>query len=177
MNLADRTEKSNPARPAISAAKDFELRPAESPEEMVLVRELFLEYANSLGFSLCFQSFDHELASLPGDYAPPRGRLLFARHHEGMAAGCVALHPLEDGICEMKRLYVRPQFRGRGLGKRLAEHIIREARALGYQQLRLDTVEPTMREAVGMYRKMGFREVAPYRLNPIEGALYMELTL
>ena len=177
MNLADRTEKSNPARPAISAAKDFELRPAESPEEMVLVRELFLEYANSLGFSLCFQSFDHELASLPGDYAPPRGRLLFARHHEGMAAGCVALHPLEDGICEMKRLYVRPQFRGRGLGKRLAEHIIREARALGYQQLRLDTVEPTMREAVGMYRKMGFREVAPYRPNPIEGALYMELTL
>ena len=177
MNLADRTDENNPAPPAISAAKDFELRPAESPEEMVLVRELFLEYANSLGFSLCFQSFDHELASLPGDYAPPRGRLLFARHQEGMAAGCVALHPLEDGICEMKRLYVRPQFRGRGLGNRLAEHIIREARALGYQQLRLDTVEPTMREAVGMYRKMGFREVAPYRPNPIEGALYMELTL
>jgi len=159
------------------SAKDFDLRPAESPEEMVLVRELFLEYANSLGFSLCFQSFDHELASLPGDYAQPRGRLLLARHPAGMAGGCVALHPLEDGICEMKRLYVRPRFRGLGLGKRLAEQIIREARALGYQHLRLDTVEPTMREAVGMYRKMGFREVAPYRLNPIEGALYMELTL
>lgn len=179
MNLADRTDENNPVRPAISAnsaAKDFDLRQAESREEMVLVRELFLEYANSLGFSLCFQSFDHELASLPGDYAQPRGRLLLARH-EGVPAGCVALHPLEDGICEMKRLYVRPQFRGRGLGKRLAENIIGEARALGYQQLRLDTVEPTMREAVGMYRKMGFREVAPYRPNPIEGALYMELTL
>jgi ribosomal protein S18 acetylase RimI-like enzyme len=180
MNLGDRSDENNPARPAMSAnsaAKDFDLRQAESLEEMVLIRELFLEYANSLGFSLCFQSFDHELASLPGDYAPPRGRLVFARHPEGMAAGCVALHPLEDGICEMKRLYVRPQFRGRGLGKSLAEHIIREARVLGYQQLRLDTVEPTMREAVGMYRKMGFREVAPYRPNPIEGALYMELTL
>jgi putative acetyltransferase len=179
MKLADRTEENHPARSAIStnsAAQDFDLRPAESLEEMVSIRELFLEYANSLGFSLSFQGFDHELASLPGDYAQPRGRLLLARH-EGMAAGCVALHPLEDGICEMKRLYVRPQFRGRGLGKRLAELIIREARVLGYRQLRLDTVEPTMREAVAMYRKMGFREVAAYRPNPIEGALYMELTL
>ena len=179
MNPADRTDENNPVRSAISAnsaASDFDLRQAESAEEMASIRELFLEYANSLGFSLCFQSFDHELASLPGDYAQPRGRLVLARQ-EGVAAGCVALHRLEDGICEMKRLYVRPQFRGRGLGKLLAQHIIREARALGYQQLRLDTVEPTMREAVAMYRKMGFREVAPYRPNPIEGALYMELTL
>ena len=179
MSLSDRTDENNPVRSAISAnsaAKGFDLRQAESLEEILTIRELFLEYANSLGFSLCFQSFDHELESLPGDYAPPRGRLVLARH-EGVAAGCVALHPLEEGICEMKRLYVRPQFRGRGLGKLLAEQIIREARALGYRQLRLDTVEPTMRAAVAMYRKMGFREVAPYRANPIEGALYMELTL
>src|SRR5215469_12479983 len=179
MNPADRADKDNQVRSAVSpnsAVKGFDLRQAESPEEMVSIRELFLEYANSLGFSLCFQSFDQELASLPGDYAQPRGRLLLATQ-EGVAAGCAALHPLEDRICEMKRLYVRPRFRGRGLGKLLAEQLIREARALGYQQLRLDTVEPTMGEAVTMYRKMGFREIAPYRPNPIEGALYMELTL
>jgi len=179
MNLADRSDANDQVRSAIaanSAAKGFDLRQAESLEEIVSIRELFLEYANSLGFSLCFQSFDQELASLPGDYAPPRGRLLLATD-QGVAAGCVALHPLGDGICEMKRLYVRPPFRGRGLGKRLADEIIREARSLGYQQLRLDTVEPNMPEAVAMYRKMGFREIAPYRPNPIAGALYMELAL
>jgi len=176
MNLADRTDENHQVRSAISAAQGFDLRQAESPQEIVSIRELFLEYANSLGFSLCFQSFDQELANLPGDYAPPRGRLLLATD-QGVPAGCVALHGLRDGICEMKRLCVRPSFRGRGLGKRLAEHIIREARSLGYQQLRLDTVEPTMPEAVALYRKMGFREIAPYRQNPIAGALYMELTL
>jgi ribosomal protein S18 acetylase RimI-like enzyme len=179
MNPADTTGENNPGRSAIaanSAVQGFLWRQAESLAEIASIRELFLEYANSLGFSLCFQSFDQELASLPGDYAQPHGRLLLATQ-EGVAAGCVALHPLSDGICEMKRLYVRPQFRGRGLGKRLAEQIIREARAIGYTQLRLDTVEPMMGEAVAMYRKMGFREIAPYRPNPIEGALYMELTL
>ena len=179
MNGADPTDAKNQVRSAISAnsvMKGFALRLAESPPDMVSIRELFLEYANSLGFSLCFQSFDQELASLPGDYRQPQGRLLLATR-EGVAAGCVALHPLEDGICEMKRLYVRPQFRGQGLGKLLAQQIIAEARAIGYKQLRLDTVEPMMREAVAMYRKMGFREIAPYRRNPIEGALYMELTL
>ena len=176
MNPADRSDENNPVRSAISAAQGFDFRQAESLEQIVSIRELFLEYANSLGFSLCFQSFDQELASLPGDYAPPRGRLLLATE-QGVAAGCVALHPLRDRICEMKRLYVRPPFRGRGLGKRLAEHIIGEARSLGYQQLRLDTVEPMMPEAVAMYRKMRFREIAPYRDNPIAGALYMELTL
>ena len=178
MNLADRADEKNPVRAAVPAnsVAGFELRQAELPSEIVSIRELFLEYANSLGFSLCFQGFDQELAGLPGDYAPPRGRLLLATL-EGVAAGCVALHPLEGPICEMKRLYVRPQFRGRGLGKRLADEVIREARALSYQQLRLDTVEPRMGEAVAMYRKMGFQEIAPYRPNPIEGALYMELTL
>jgi ribosomal protein S18 acetylase RimI-like enzyme len=96
---------------------------------------------------------------------------------EGQAAGCVALHKIEGGICEMKRLYVRPQFRGKGLGKALAERVINEARAMGYEKLRLDTVESEMRAAVAMYRQLGFREIAPYRENPVEGALYMELQL
>jgi len=149
---------------------------AESAEQIAAIRELFLEYAQSLGFSLCFQAFDKELAELPGDYAPPEGRLLLA-NVGGAVAGCVALHKIDGDTCEMKRLYVRPQFRGKGLGKALAERIIHEARAIGYAKLRLDTVEPVMRTAVEMYRHLGFREIAPYRENPIEGALYMELEL
>jgi ribosomal protein S18 acetylase RimI-like enzyme len=179
MNVEDSTKQESQVRSALSAysaVNDVEVRQAESPEEIATIRELFLEYARSLSFDLCFQSFDKELAGLPGDYAPPEGRLLLAASGEA-AAGCVALHPLSPEICEMKRLYVRPQFRGKGLGKFLAERIISEARAIGYKQLRLDTVEPVMREAVDMYRKLGFREIAPYRPNPIEGALYMELKL
>jgi ribosomal protein S18 acetylase RimI-like enzyme len=154
----------------------LEICQAESDSQMESIRELFLEYAQSLGFSLCFQSFDQELAGLPGDYAPPEGRLLLASI-EGAPAGCVALHKLSAEICEMKRLYVRPQLRGKGLGKILAERVITEASQIGYKQLRLDTVEPMMRTAVAMYRTLGFREIAPYRANPIEGALYMELEL
>jgi putative acetyltransferase len=149
---------------------------ASSPAQIALVRELFLEYAKSLGFSLCFQSFDQELEGLPGGYSPPDGRLLIA-DYEGEVAGCVALHKLEPGICEMKRLYLRPAFRGKGLGRRLAETILNEARSIGYQRLRLDTVERVMRDAVGLYRALGFREIAPYRANPMEGTLYMELVL
>ncbi len=156
--------------------KHFELRQAESPEQIASVRELFVEYAGSLGFSLCFQSFDKELAELPGDYAPPHGLLLLATH-ESQAAGCVALHKLAPEVCEMKRLYTRPQFRGQGLGLTLAERIIAGARQIGYKHLRLDTIEPRMKTAVSIYRQLGFREVAPYRPNPIEGALYMELQL
>jgi ribosomal protein S18 acetylase RimI-like enzyme len=140
------------------------------------VRILFNEYAESLGFSLCFQSFEVELAQLPWEYAPPAGRLLLARSGPG-AAGCVAMHKLEDGICEMKRLYVRPQFRGTGLGRRLAEEIIAQARATGYTRMRLDTVVSVMGRAVELYRALGFREIAPYRDNPIPSALYMELEL
>lgn len=149
---------------------------AESPQQISQARELFLEYAHSLGFSLCFQNFDKELAGLPGDYAPPAGRLLLA-FQETQLAGCVALHKLEPATCEMKRLYLRPQFRGRGLGRRLAERIIAEARQIGYLHMRLDTVEPVMKDAVAMYRKLGFKEIAPYRSNPIAGAMYMELKL
>ncbi len=159
-----------------SALKDLSFFQAESQAQIAQARELFLEYAQSLGFSLCFQDFDKELANLPGDYAAPSGRLLLAEY-EGNLAGCVALHKLETGICEMKRLYLRPQFRGKGLGRILADRIISEARQVGYQRMRLDTVEPVMKDAVAMYRRLGFKEIAPYCPNPIAGALYMELLL
>jgi putative acetyltransferase len=153
---------------------------ALSPAQIAQVRELFLEYAQSLGFSLCFQNFDKELAGLPGDYAPPAGRLLLVEY-DGQLAGCVALHGLAASngncICEMKRLYLRPEFRGKGLGRALAERIITEAREIGYQRMRLDTVEPVMKDAVAMYRRLGFREIAAYCKNPMAGALYMELVL
>jgi putative acetyltransferase len=149
---------------------------AESDAEIAQTRDLFLEYAESLGFSLCFQNFDQELAGLPGDYASPHGRLLLAEY-EGQLAGCVALHKLEPEICEMKRLYLRAGFRGKGLGRALAETIIAEARGIGYRRMRLDTVEPVMKDAVAMYRQLGFKEIPPYRVNPIAGALYMELQL
>jgi ribosomal protein S18 acetylase RimI-like enzyme len=160
---------------ALSAA-NVELEQAESPTQIASIRELFLEYARSLSFKLCFQSFDQELASLPGDYAPPDGRLLLATVGES-SVGCVALRKFANDVCEMKRLYVRPQFRGKGLGKILAQRVIADAREIGYKKLRLDTVESDMAAAIAMYRMLGFREIAPYRVNPIEGALYMELEL
>lgn len=149
---------------------------ASSPAQIAQTRELFLEYAASLGFSLCFQNFDAELAGLPGDYAPPEGRLLLTEW-EGQLAGCGALHKLEADICEMKRLYLRPQFRGKGLGRTMAERLIAEAREMGYRRMRLDTVGPVMKDAVAMYRRLGFKEIAPYRENPMAGTLYMELEL
>jgi putative acetyltransferase len=152
------------------------IAPAQTPAQIAQAHELFLEYANSLGFSLCFQNFDKELAELPGDYEPPDGRLLLALH-EGELAGCVALHKLDGEICEMKRLYLRPKFRGKGLGRALAEEVISEARQIGYKRMRLDTVEPVMKDAVAMYRRLGFREITPYRPNPMHGTLYMELEL
>jgi ribosomal protein S18 acetylase RimI-like enzyme len=159
-----------------SAGQAFDFTTAQSSQELAPIRELFLEYASSLGFSLCFQSFDQELASLPGEYAPPEGRLILATSN-GQPSGCAALHKLDQEICEMKRLYVRPRYRGRGLGRELAEKIIAAALQIGYKKLRLDTVEPKMQTAVAMYRQLGFREIPPYRSNPIEGALYMELEL
>jgi GNAT superfamily N-acetyltransferase len=152
------------------------ITPVDQPSEIALVRDLFLEYANSLGFSLCFQGFDTELAGLPGDYAPPEGRLLLAEY-DGRLAGCGALHKLKPGICEMKRLYLRPEFRGKGLGRKLAERLIGEAHSIGYHTMRLDTVEPLMKDAVALYSSLGFRQIAPYRENPIAGAMYMELAL
>jgi putative acetyltransferase len=149
---------------------------ATLPEDIEQARTLFLEYGGSLGFSLCFQSFDEELKDLPGAYAPPRGRLLLARYSDHVA-GCIALRPREAGICEMKRLYVRPGDRGKGLGRILVERMIAEARAIGYERMRLDTIESAMRDAVELYRRLGFQEIVPYSAIPIESALWMELAL
>jgi ribosomal protein S18 acetylase RimI-like enzyme len=147
-----------------------------SGERLDLLRELFLEYARSLDFSLCFQGFDDELRELPGMYAPPSGRLLLALD-EGEAAGCVGLHALDAATAEMKRLYVRPRWRRGGLGRVLAQRACDEARAIGYRTLRLDTVARTMPAAIALYRAMGFREIPPYRENPIPTALYLEKDL
>ena len=148
---------------------------AATPADIDLARLLFHEYETSLGISLCFQGFEEELAGLPGAYAPPRGRLLLARE-ENAPAGCGALRPLADDICEMKRLYVRQAFRGRGVGRLLAGSLIAEARTIGYARMRLDTL-PSMTAAIPLYRSLGFREIPPYTKNPVPGALFLEKEL
>ena len=139
------------------------------------VQALFREYADSLGSHLCFQDFEKELANLPGDYAPPLGRLLVAVDDVRLA-GCVALRRIDERVCEMKRLYVRPSYRGAGLGRKLAEAVITSACEVGYTQMRLDTL-PSMKEAIKLYHLLGFAEIPSYRFNPVEGVKYMELAL
>ena len=185
-------------------------------DQIGIVRELFVEYARSLGFSLCFQGFDRELERLPGEYAPPAGRIFLARVAPGAGptegrstaaaggehsavvragprdredgdqedldvkermAGCVALRRLGEDTCEMKRLYVRPAFRGCGAGRALAAAAVAAAREAGYRRMRLDTIPAEMAAAVALYRELGFRDILPYCENPIPGALCMELEL
>ena len=152
----------------------IDIVPATSEDHIATARRLFKEYEASLGIELTFQGFAQEVAGLPDAYAPPAGRLLLATGAE--PAGCVALRPLDGGICEMKRLYVRPTARGARLGRRLAETVIREARAIGYARMRLDTL-PSMKEAFALYQTLGFREIAPYYATPIVGTRFMELSL
>ena len=148
----------------------------ESGPEIGGVRALFKEYARSLNFNLCFQSFEKELGELPGEYRLPHGRLLLCRF-EGKPAGCIAMRRLEPRICEMKRLYVRPEFRGHQLGRKLTMHLIDEAGRAGYAVMRLDTITGAMDHAITLYRSLGFKEIPPYYGNPIPGAIYMELDL
>ena len=137
---------------------------------------LFIEYSNWLGLNLCFQNFAQELEELPGRYAPPEGRLLLAIFAQKVA-GCVALRKIGEGTSEMKRLYVRPDFRGKGIGRAMAVKLIQEARGLGYARMRLDTLPSKMNEAIKVYRSLGFREIEPYYDNPVVGAMFMELDL
>jgi ribosomal protein S18 acetylase RimI-like enzyme len=147
----------------------------KTKEDLLEVRNLFEEYGGSLGIDLDFQGFDEELAGLPGEYAPPDGYLLLALW-KGQAVGCVALRKFSPGICEMKRLYTKPKFRGLGIGRALCQEVIARARQFGYERMRLDTL-PSMEKAKGLYGSLGFREIEPYRFNPVEGASFMELSL
>ena len=153
----------------------MKLDQAETPDEIEEVRRLLREYEASLGVSLCFQGFERELAELPGEYVPPRGRLWMALDAD-QAVGCVALRRVDDETCEMKRLYLRPGFRGRGAGRLLAVAIIGEARKIGYKKMRLDTLAE-MREARTLYESLGFKRIEPYYHNPMQGVIFMELAL
>jgi ribosomal protein S18 acetylase RimI-like enzyme len=148
---------------------------AASVDEVDTVRKLFMEYQTLLGIDLCFQGFDAELKGLPGDYAPPGGRLLLALN-DGLPVGCVALRPVDGSRCEMKRLFVRPTGRGLGVGRALVARVMDEARAIGYTEMVLDTL-PTMTEAQALYQSLGFRDIAQYRANPIAGTRYLGRSL
>lgn len=148
---------------------------AESPELISTARELFVEYSKSIEVDLCFQGFQDELARLPGEYARPAGRLFLA-FDGNKAIGCGALRPIDGYACEMKRLYICPVSRGKSAGGAMIDALISAAREIGYRRMRLDTL-PLMETAIGMYRALGFKEIPPYRHNPIAGALYFELDL
>ncbi len=156
-------------------ARMIHIHTARFPEQLEAVRTIFREYAESLGIDLCFQDFDSELAGLPGKFAAPRGRVLLA-YHDAQIIGCVAVRPLDDTTCEMKRLYVRPAGRGLQAGKQLATQICAAARDSGYRRIRLDTL-PTMHAALGLYASLGFEPIPPYVFNPIDGALFLECDL
>jgi ribosomal protein S18 acetylase RimI-like enzyme len=153
----------------------LKIYPAKTDKDLEIVKTLLVEYVNSLDFELVFQNFEEELRNLPGEYAAPEGCLLLAKYQD-QPAGCVALRKLSDSICEGKRLYVRPQFRGLKIGRKLVEAIIAEARRIGYSSIRGDTV-PSMQIAQALYASLGFKEIEPYCRNPVEGAIFIELVL
>jgi len=146
---------------------------ATTPEQIKIAADLFREYQSYLDVDLCFQGFEQELATLPGKYADPAGAILLAEHN-GQIAGCVAVRPLKDDICEMKRLYVREEFRGLSAGRKLAEAIIEKARQSGYKKMQLDTLQ-RLNRAIGLYAKLGFKEIKPYYANPLNEVVYWEL--
>ena len=148
---------------------------ASSKGEVEIVADLFREYQRTIGTDLCFQGFEQELASLPGEYSPPFGELFLAQVGDAIA-GCVALRKLSDEVCEMKRLYVRDAFKGHRLGRLLAERAIGAGRRIGYRKMRLDTL-PTMRAAISLYESLGFAPIPAYRHNPVPGSLFFELKL
>lgn len=154
----------------------FNIRAANSPSEIAAIKLLFRDYEQSLRIDLCFQGFEQELASLPGKYGPPGGELLLALDREGNPIGCVALRPIDQQVCEMKRLYVDPSARGLGLGSALVESILEAGRRIGYREMRLDTL-PTMEQAVALYRRFGFEPIEPYYETPIEGTLFLKRSL
>ncbi len=151
------------------------IQDADAPKFVEIVRALFREYESTLNVNLCFQGFEKELANLPGEYVRPSGRLLLAFESDE-AVGCGAFRKLESDICEMKRLFVRPKYQGKTIGSALARALIQEAQAAGYARMRLDTM-PTMQKAIGLYRSLGFQEIAAYRFNPVPGSLFFELRL
>lgn len=157
------------------AAEGVRITPAHLSEQLPIVRELFMEYANSIEVDLCFQGLSKELAELPGAYAPPTGRLYVA-YEANTPVGCVALRKIKEDICEMKRLYVRPSARGTGLGRQLATLVIETAREVGYQKMRLDTLA-SMKRAIALDESLGFQRIDPYYHNPSGCAVFMELRL
>ncbi len=153
----------------------MEIRLVESKNDIEIAREIFREYEVAIGVDLCFQSFEKELAELPGSYAPPRGRLYLLRI-DSEVEGCVALRPCGEYDCEMKRLYVRPARRGGKAGRLLAERVIADARAIGYRRMLLDTLD-SMQSAQRLYESLGFVDAEPYTHNPLTGVRYMQLDL
>lgn len=156
--------------------EQIDIRPAGFPDDTATLRQLFREYADWLAVDLDFQDFEAELAALPGKYAPPTGIALLAERADNLTLGCVAMRPLNDETCEMKRLYLRPEARGTGLGRKLAAHVIEAARQAGYRRMVLDTLDH-MEDALRLYDRLGFRPIAPYYHNPIPGAVYLGLDL
>ena len=153
----------------------IQVRPVLTSQDIDVIHHLFQQYADALGFDLAFQDFNMEMKELPGEYSPPRGRLYIAYWQEAVA-GCIALRPIDPQVGEMKRMYVRPEYRGKGIGSALAQTLINDARKIGYERIRLDTV-PSMKIARHIYEGLGFKEIPAYRYNPLPGAIYMELEL